>query len=103
MFKVTFVKTIFDAQEPSSNVRFVALSREEQVPFAPTIGQEFFWATERAQKVLAVTWNFADSSFTCKVEDEFPDELNLDGLDFDELLEDAPSRGWRIVRVFEAT
>lgn len=102
MFNVTFIKNIFDAPSPDSNARFAALRRDDQLPCAPTIGQEFFWATERAQKVVAVTWHFGDSTFTCKVEDEFVDDLDIDAFDFDELIEDAPSRGWKVVKIFGA-
>ncbi len=102
MFNVTFIKSIFDAPSPDSNARFAALRRDDQLPFAPSVGQEFFWATEQAQKVVAVTWNFKDSNFTCKVEDEVVDDLDIDAFDFDELVEDAPSRGWKVVKVFDA-
>ncbi|MCV2421199.1 hypothetical protein [Paucibacter sp. DJ2R-2] len=102
MFNVTFIKNTFDAPSPDSNARFAALRRDDQLPFAPTVGQEFFWATEKAQKVVAVTWNFEESSFTCKVEDEFVDALGIDAFDFDELVENAPCRGWKVVRIFDA-
>lgn len=102
MFSVVFVKQIFDAEEPLSDIRFAVLQRKETLAFAPCPGHEFFWATERPQKLVSVTWNFSESNFSCKVEDAFLDSVNIDGLDFDELVEDAQSCGWTLVEEFAA-
>jgi len=102
MFKTIFVKQIFDAQEARTDARFAVFQREEQLPFSPCPGHEFFWGMERAQKVLAVTWNFEKSYFSCKVENEFPDNFSIDGFDFDELVEEAQVSGWELIKVYEA-
>lgn len=56
MFKVAFHKYVFDSDREDSEARFVVLSREEVLPFAPVPGQEIQWPLERAQKILASTW-----------------------------------------------
>ena len=102
MFNVVFIKQIFDAEEASPDVRFAVLQRKEQLPFAPVPGHAFFWNTDRAQKLVSVTWDFSGSNFSCNVEDEFPDNYSPDGFDFEELVENAQSNGWTLVRVYEA-
>ncbi|MPT13163.1 hypothetical protein [Comamonas sp.] len=102
MFKVKFVRTIFGTSSPFSAARFAPMHREAFIPFAPTVGQEFFWGLERPQKAASVTWSFTESSFTCKLEDVFADESGIDGFDFQESLEDSTINGWTLAGVFES-
>ena len=102
-FKTLFIKQIFNAEEASADAQFAILQREELLPFAPSLGQEFFWAYEHPQKLVSVIWHFGDSHFSCKVEDEFTDELGIDSFDFDELVENAKVGGWTLVKVYEPT
>lgn len=99
MFKVTFVRTIFETTSSNSDSRFAPMHREALIPFAPTAGQAFLWGLEPAQKAVSVTWNFTDSSFTCKLEDVFEDSVGIDSFDFQELLEDSQANGWTIAGI----
>jgi hypothetical protein len=102
MYKTTFVKRVIDADEPDELARYAVFKREEMLPFVPSSGQEFFWATERSQRLTTVTWNFIEKNFTCKVEDEFVNSVDIDSFDFDELVEQIPTWGWSLVGIYEA-
>lgn len=102
MFKVRFVLTAYDADEPTSNARFAAFVREEVLPFSPHVGQSIRWPGDRDRKLMAVTWVVDDALFSCTVDDVFTDNLSLDGMDFDELVEYTEGNGWKLIRVYEA-
>lgn len=101
MFNVNFVLSIYDAEEASSEVRFAVLQRHESLPFSPVVGHAISWPLDPNRKLTSVTWNVQASAFTCKVEDDFPDNTSLDGMDFEELIEHAQSAGWQLVRIFD--
>lgn len=102
MFKVIFQKYVFDSDHEDSEARFAVLFREEVVPFAPQPGQEIQWPLERSQKIVGSTWSTEHQSFRCRVEDEYTVNFRLDAPDFDEYLEDAPERGWKITSTYPA-
>ncbi|WP_349278728.1 hypothetical protein [Polaromonas hydrogenivorans] len=101
MFKVTIIKNIWDSQSPVDSARFAALERRQELPFAPYPGLELFWGLERPHRVVNVRWEIQNTIFVCKVEDEFPNELDVDGLDFDELVEAAQLNDWALLKVYE--
>lgn len=103
MFKVTFIKLIYDAQTVDPEARFAAMSRALAMPFAPAMGLRIFWGLELPQCITEVTWNVGESSFSCKVPDEFPDRLSVDGMNFDELLDNSKANGWTLVKVYDRT
>ena len=100
MFKVVFVKQIFNAKEPCPSAQFAVFRRDETLPFAPSPGHEFFWGHGQPQKLASVTFNVLDSTFSCRVEDAFADPFSIEGMDFDDLVEEAKQGGWVLVRVF---
>ena len=102
MFKSIFVKQIFNSQEASDDVEFAVLNREEQLPFAPCPGHEFFWGCGKTQKIVTAIWHIEDSYFSCGLEDEFPDEIHIDGCDFNELVSTAQEDGWSLVKIYPA-
>ncbi|WP_218243251.1 hypothetical protein [Comamonas fluminis] len=101
MFEVTFVLNIFDAEVARSDVRFAVLQRQSTLPFVPVVGHSISWERDPSRKLTSVTWNVHESVFICKVADEFPDNISLDGMDFEELVEHTQSRGWELIRIFE--
>lgn len=103
MFRVVFIKHIFDAADANPKARFAVLTREEMLPFAPTPGHEVAWPMDLAQRISSSTWNCDEQKFMCRIDDEFTVNLDVDAFDFNEYIDDAPSRGWRVVNVYEAT
>lgn len=101
MFTVVFIKYIFDTDSPDPKSRFAVFERQEQLPFPPSVGLEFRWITDGPYRIVSCTWHFDYSRFWCKLEDEFPDNVSLDGLNFEELLERAQSSGWPLVKVYD--
>lgn len=101
MFKTVFIKQIFNSAGPKPDAQFAVLRRDETLPFAPSPGQEIFWPDGRPLKLAAVTWNIAESSFSCRVEDDYCDPFSIDGIDFDELVEETRQSGWKLVKIFE--
>lgn len=100
MFKVKFTKNIFNAGTHADATHFAAFLRQSEVPFAPTVGQHFFWSCELPQKVITVTWDITDSSFTCKVEDNYLDGIAVDDEDFQDKIADTVSNGWTLISIF---
>jgi hypothetical protein len=96
MFRVVFVKQVFDS--PKDGSRFAVLQREGQLPFPPSRGQEFFWlGSFGPEEAVSVTWNFEGDYFSCRVKNEVVDEAGFDDLDFDEAIEQAQINGWILV------
>jgi len=102
MFKVAFFKYIFDSQHEDPNARFAVLTREEILPFAPVPGQEIQWPLLRVQKIVSSEWSTEHQGFRCRIEDEYTVTFRIDDLDFDEYLEDAPERGWKVCDTYPA-
>lgn len=100
MFKVFFHKYVFDADREDPEARFAVLTREESLPFAPSPGHEILWPLEKSQKIIASVWSTEHGGFRCRVQDVFTVSIRLDDPDFDEYLEDAPERGWKIESVY---
>ena len=102
MYSTVFIKYVFDSDHEDTDARFAVLTREELLPFAPQPGQEVQWPLERSQKILSSTWSTEHKGFRCRVEDECTVNIQLDAPDFDEYLEDAPERGWKIANTYPA-
>lgn len=100
MFKVIFVKYVFDSEGEDPNARFAVLVREESLPFAPVPGHEIQWPLLKNQRVISSTWNCERQSFTCRVENEYTVNLDPDAFDFDESVADAPDSGWAVEQIF---
>jgi hypothetical protein len=102
MFKVTFVKYIFDSDHDDAKARFAVLSREEVLPFVPQVGIEIMWPLEKTQEIVECAWRTEHDDFRCRVEDFYAVNFSLDAPDFDEYLDDSPERGWAVSSIYPA-
>lgn len=100
MYKVAFVKYVLDSDRDDTKARFAVLQREEELPFPPYPGLEMQWPMIRPQKVVSCTWSTEHGRFTCKVEDEYTVNLDIDAPDFDEAVEQAEDEGWTVPSIY---
>jgi hypothetical protein len=97
MYKVVFFKSIWDGETPETARNFAVFRREETLPFAPSVGVEFFWGRGFPNSPKSVRWEFDESLFVCTMPDEFPHEIELDEYDYRWLIENAALDGWTLV------
>ncbi|MBW8832083.1 MAG: hypothetical protein JF606_22240 [Burkholderiales bacterium] len=102
MFNIIFYKYVFDSDHEDLDARFAVLTREESLPFTPQPGQEIQWPLERSQKILSSAWSTEHQGFRCRVEDQYTVNFKIDEPDFDEYLEDASERGWKLASTYPA-
>jgi hypothetical protein len=85
MFKVIFVKTVWDGDAPETSSTMVLLSREATLPVAPVPGIEYFWGLTKPEAPKTIRWDFLKEAFVCVMPDEFPGD-GIDDFDFDGLV-----------------
>lgn len=97
MFKTIFCKSIWDGESPESSSYLAILHREEDLPFAPTLGVEIYWGLDMPQALVRVRWEISENRFVCNMKDEFPHEIGVDEYDFDWLVTNAVQDGWTLI------
>lgn len=102
MFKVTFVKYVFDSDHGDPKARFAVLFREEILPFAPQVGIEIIWPMEKNQRIVECAWVAENKAFRCRVEDFYALNFNIDVPNFDDFLDDSFDTGWSTQSTYAA-
>ena len=97
IFKVVLCRSIWDGRTQDESKNFATMTRDVQLPFPPSAGLQLCVAADMPRDIARVRYDIEAERFVCHFEDEFINVLDLDALEFDELIADGIEWGWKHV------
>ena len=71
MYKVKFIKNVWDGKSQNSSSKFSIFKKELELNFVPVPGMKFNFGRRSSESPIDISWISEEQEFHCNMPDEF--------------------------------